>query len=196
MKNSIENLLMKTETEKINLIKLSEEFADQIKAFRDEFFAARPEGTKYLGLEGAGLLWQFENPYDWIEHSRLCENKETLPDKDLVTATQYIFVRETDKKIIGMIQFRHYFNDFLEKFGGHIGYSVCPSERKKGYATLMLAECLKEIRKNSNIKKILLTCKTTYEASRKVIIANGGVYENTVYCESENYELERYWITI
>lgn len=187
---------MKARTEVLNLLKPSEEFVEQIRNFRNEFFKARPAGTKYLGLEGAGLLWQFKNPFDWIEHSRQCENKETLPDKDLVTATQHIFVREVDNKIVGMIQFRHYFNDFLKKFGGHIGYSICPSERRKGYATLMLAECLKEIKKSSSIKKVLLTCKTTYEASRKIIIANGGVYENTVYCEAEGYELERYWIRI
>lgn len=180
--------------EQLNLIKPSEEYVNEIHEYRDEFFAARPEGTEYLGLEGAGLLWQFENPHDWIEHSKLCESKETLPDKNLVTATQYIFVRESDKKIVGMIQFRHYFNDFLEKHGGHIGYSIRPSERKKGYGMLILSECLKEIKKISNLPKILLTCKITYEASRKIIIANGGVYESTVHCERGNYDLERYWI--
>ncbi|WP_312667561.1 hypothetical protein [Tissierella praeacuta] len=37
-------------------------------------------------------------------------------------------MREKDKKIVGMIQFRHYFNEFLEKYGGHIGYSVRPDD--------------------------------------------------------------------
>ncbi len=178
------------------LVKPTEELADEIRACRDEFFAARPEETEYLGLEGAGLLWQFENPLDWIDHSKLCEDKETLPDKDLVTATQYTFVRKADKKIVGLIQFRHYFNDFLEKFGGHIGYCVRPSERRKGYATLMLSECLKEIKKRSKLEKVLLTCKTINKASRKTIIANGGIYENTVFCEVDGCNLERYWIEV
>jgi predicted acetyltransferase len=182
--------------EQLILIKPTEKFADEIKIFRDEFFATRPKGTKYLGLEGAGLLWQIENPLEWIEHSRLCENKETLPDTDLVTATQYIFVHKSDRRIVGMIQFRHYFNDFLEKFGGHIGYCVRPSERRKGYATLMLSECLKEIGKYNSIKKLLLTCKTTNEASRKTIVVNGGVYESTVYSEADDCYLERYWIEV
>lgn len=185
--------------EQLFLTKPSEEYADEICAFRDEFVAARPKGAendKYAGLDlnGAGMLWQFENPLDWIENSRLCENKETLPDKNLVTATQYIFVRENDKKIVGVIHFRHYFNDFLEKYGGHIGYSICPSERRKGYGTLMLSECLKEIKKYSNLEKVLLTCNDTNKASKKTIIANGGIYENTVYCEPNDCNLERYWI--
>ena len=106
-----------------------------------------------------------------------------------------MYVREADNKIVGMIQFRHYFNDFLEKYGGHIGYSVRPTERRKGYATRMLAECLK-ICKSHGLEKVLVTCRQENEGSRRTILANGGVYESTVYCESDEVYLERYWIQI
>ncbi len=106
-----------------------------------------------------------------------------------------MYVRESDHKVVGVIQIRHYFNEFLEKYGGHIGYSICPSERRKGYATQMLRAVLPAC-KVLGIDKVLITCVTGNEGSRKTILNNGGVYESTVYEPKENVYLERYWITI
>jgi predicted acetyltransferase len=91
-------------------------------------------------------------------------------------------VRESDSKIVGVIQIRHCFNEFLEKYAGHIGYSVCPSERKKGYATQMLRLALPEC-KSLGIKQVLICCVRGNEGSRKTILNNGGKYESTVYLE-------------
>ena len=94
-----------------------------------------------------------------------------------------------------MIQVRHYFNEYLEKFGGHIGYSVRPSERRKGYAKKMLKDCLKYC-EEINLDKVLITCMDSNVGSRKTILRNGGVYENTVFEPSREVNLERYWITL
>ena len=59
-------------------------------------------------------------------------------DKVVYTTLSRFYVQEKDGRIVGMIHVRHYFNDFLWTFGGHIGDSVRPSERRKGYATSML----------------------------------------------------------
>lgn len=75
-----------------------------------------------------------------------------------------------------MIQFRHYLNEYLERYVGHIGYSVRPSERRKGYAKRMLADCIK-ICKLNGLEKILLACIEENEGSRRTILANGGAYE-------------------
>lgn len=124
----------------------------------------------------------------------MCARRETVPD-NWVIATQFMYVREADQRIVGMIQVRHYFNDFLEKFGGNIGYSVRPSERRKGYAGEMLAQVLPYCRE-LGMEKVLITCEADNEASRRTILKNGGKYESTVKIPDEDVQLERYWIEI
>ena len=94
-----------------------------------------------------------------------------------------------------MLQIRHYFNAYLEKYGGHIGYSVAPSERRKGYASQMLKLALPKC-KELGIDKVLITCIEDNIGSRKTILANGGVYESSVYEPDEKINLERYWIDL
>lgn len=164
------------------------EYEEQIRTYRQEFLDSGGS------MDGTGALRRMEDPKQWIEHSLSSMKKETVPD-GLIPATQYIFVRESDNKIVGMLQIRHYFNDFLEKFGGHIGYSVAPSERRKGYATQMLQHGLEKC-KELGIHKVLITCDDDNEGSRKTILKNGGVYESTVHEPNEDIDLQRYWIEI
>ncbi|MBQ6146940.1 MAG: GNAT family N-acetyltransferase, partial [Clostridia bacterium] len=92
-----------------------------------------------------------------------------------------------------MLQIRHYFNEYLEKYSGHIGYSVRPSERRKGYATAMLRDALPYCRE-LGIRDVLISCLTDNEGSRRTILRNGGVYESTVLEPERDRYLERYWI--
>ena len=109
--------------------------------------------------------------------------------------TQYIYVRACDGKIVGMIQIRHYLNEMLEKYAGHIGYSVCPSERRRGYATRMLSAALDKCRE-MGLRRVMISCRPDNEASRRTILRNGGVYENTVWEPERDRALERYWIEL
>jgi predicted acetyltransferase len=77
--------------------------------------------------------------------------------------------------------------------GGHIGYSVRPSERKKGYGKEILFLALQKCKK-LGIAKILVTCDSKNIASEKVILANGGKLENCV--PFDNRVIKRYWITM
>ena len=83
-------------------------------------------------------------------------NPATLPE-GMVIATQFLCIRKSDNKLVGMIQVRHYFNEYLEKYAGHIGYSVRPSERRKGYASWMLNN-IKPFCRSIGLDKILVCC--------------------------------------
>ncbi|MBO5527571.1 MAG: GNAT family N-acetyltransferase [Erysipelotrichaceae bacterium] len=172
----------------MKLIEPSEEYSTKIKAYREEYLAFGGS------MDGTGKLRKMADPKEWIQYCRLCKDPATVP-QGLVPATQYLYVREEDDKIVGMIQIRHYLNEYLGKYGGHIGYSVVPSERRKGYASKMLKEVL-PICKKLGIEKVLITCIDSNEASRRTIQANGGVYESTVYEPDEKVYLERYWIDL
>lgn len=170
------------------LIKPDISYKNDLQAFRNEMLDDKSS------MDGTGPFQRMENIGDWLEFNKKCEHKESAPE-NWVTCEQYIYVRELDNKILGMIQFRHYFNEFLEKYGGHIGYSIRPNERRKGYAKMMLADCLNLCRQYG-LDKVLVTCIQGNEGSKRTIIANGGVYESTVYCEPDSVYLERYWIHI
>ena len=170
------------------LIEPTLEYGEQIRAYRQEFVDSGDS------MDGTGGLIKFDDPQEWIDFLAKHKNPETLPE-GRVPATQLIFVREEDRKIIGMIDIRHYLSEYLEKYGGHIGYSVAPSERLKGYATQMLKATL-PVCKKLGIDKVLITCIKGNEGSKRTILNNGGVYETTVYEPDEKVKLEKYWITL
>ena len=46
------------------------------------------------------------------------------------------------------------------------------------------------------LEKVMISCAVGNEASRRTILANGGVYESSVTDETDGETLERYWITL
>lgn len=170
----------------MRFIRPTEEYLEQVWAYKREMLAADSS------MDGAGPLRRVSSAEEWLEFSRTCETIEK--SEKLVPATQFILVRESDNKLVGMLQVRHCFNAYLEKYAGHIGYSVRPSERHKGYAKAMLREALKFCREVLGLEKVLITCYSHNEGSRRTILSCGGVYEYTIHEPDENEDLERYWV--
>ncbi len=170
------------------LIRPDVKYAEQITEYRNEFIDSGDS------MDGTGMLRQTEDPEEYIKICRDYEYPERTPSH-LVPATQFFLICKSNNRILGMLQVRHCFNEYLEKFGGHIGYSVRPSERRKGYAKRMLAMAL-SFCKEIGLDKVLITCISGNEGSEKTILANGGVYESTVYESNYNADLKRFWITL
>lgn len=170
------------------LVKPGEEYIDEIHAYRQEFFE---DGGHFNGDSG---LRKAEDIGVWIEHCRLMECKETVPNPDWVEAEQFMLIDDAAHRLLGMINFRHYLNDYLAEYAGHIGYGVRPSERRKGYAKTMLALCLEKCRER-RLDRVLITCDDDNEASRRTILDCGGVFDRTTV-DNDDKILERYWITL
>lgn len=131
-----------------------------------------------------------KNYREWFENN--CRNSDEITcPKNLVPSKLY-FLQSDSKKILGAVHVRVRLNDYLSKYGGHIGYSIAPSERKKGYGERILKLALEESYK-LEIEKILITCNKKNIASSKIITANGGVLENEVY-DNEGQIIQRYWV--
>ena len=170
------------------LIRPTSEYASQIVQYRQEFLDAGDS------MDGTGPLRRTLNPEEYIQTCLDHEDPSKVPSH-LVPATQFFFIRKSDNKLLGMIHVRHRFNDYLEKYAGHIGYSVRPSERRKGYAKEMLRMALPFCRE-IGIDKVLIACIDGNIGSEKTILANSGVYESTVYEPNEKEYLKRFWITL
>ena len=93
--------------------------------------------------------------------------------------------------MVGAVNIRHDLNDYLLKYGGHIGDGIRPSERRKGYATEMIRLALEECRK-LGLTRVLMTCDKNNIGSAKSIIRNGSILEDEVW-ENDSVK-QRYWI--
>jgi predicted acetyltransferase len=173
------------------LIRPNVQYLEEIRDYREE--SLRDVSSKEDFIYGSAGLHNFENPACWIEHCKLLEKSETLPDNTFVESDAYLFVQ--GKRILGMINCRRRLDNYFSTIGGHIGFSVRPSERGKGYGSKMLAMALYRYRE-LGFDKVLVTCVSENIASRKIIIANGGVFESTLLDKSDGSIMERYWINV
>ena len=161
-------------------------YAEEIMAYRQEMLDAGSE------MDGCGNLRRCEKAQEWVDFNSRLKNKETVPER-WVVSTQFAYVRKRDRRILGMIQVRHYLNDYLRDYAGHIGYSVRPSERRKGVATAMLREVLPYC-KSIGLDKVMIACEPDNPGSRGTILNNAGVYWRTVHFQPEDIDLEQYWV--
>jgi predicted acetyltransferase len=111
--------------------------------------------------------------YIRILHTASLENTPRPPGR--VPATTLWWV--DGEEYLGRLAIRHRLNEFLRELGGHIGYDVRPSARRRGHATHML-RAARPIAQGLGIDRVLITCDVDNVGSRRVIEANGGEFED------------------
>ena len=172
----------------LRLVKASCEFKEQIAEIMEEWLA-HYDGHDKNELTPRAI---FRNDYRDFDCyiSRLERDK---PQDGMVPASTFFCFDDERNIMVGAVNIRHYLNDYLLKYGGHIRDGISPSERRKGYATKMIALALDECRK-LGLQRVLMVCDRDNVGSAKSIINNGGVLENEV--EKDGVVEQRYWIEL
>lgn len=164
----------------IRLIRPLKEHEKKALAFKKEFFD-NGENT----INGSELLDQTDSYDSWLQAVTNNTSKATVNPEWVVTDTY--FAIDENERIVGVIDFRHELKGFLKDFGNS-GYSVRPSERKKGYATQMLSLIL-ERAKETGLKSFQLSAEKSNTPSLKTIIKNGGKYSRSFTVNNEEADV-------
>ncbi len=165
----------------IVLVRPTLELKEKALEYRKEHFQ---HGEKII--YGSELFDKTESYEEWLSSVTRNADPKTVSENWVVTDT-FFAIRECDKKIIGIIDLRHTLNEFLKDLG-NCGYSVCPSEREKGYATEMLYQLL-QVAKEAEMKELHISVEKENTASVKVIQKNGGIYERSFSFENETADI-------
>ena len=170
----------------LELVVPTVEYKDQVMDFKCEMLEY---GSDFDGCAGLNEEDTYE---EWLDFRGREKQKGWVPSSTWLT------VRRSDGRVVGMIDCRSVLTDFLQQYGGHIGYCIRPTERRKGYAKEQLRLALEKYR-GAGEKRVLVTCDPANAASEKTILANGGALENEVEDTpglGQSGLIRRYWITI
>lgn len=161
-------------------------FRDSFLDSHHEWAGAQQDGA---GLHGDEVL---ETATGFARYVNGLRAQETVPLKDGYVTCTYRWIVEGDE-YLGAISFRHELSESLMNYGGHIGYGVRPSARRRGLASWALGETLLTARERG-YERVLLTCREDNAASAATIEKHGGVLEDTR--AHEGVRMRRYWIAI
>lgn len=162
--------------DKINLVSPSKKLEQQALEYRKEHF----DFGEFV-INGSELFDKINDYNEWLNRVILNSNAETV-SSDWVLTDTFFAIRESDKKVVGIVDLRYQLNEFLKDFG-HCGYSVRPTERNKGYATEILAQICKKA-KNYGLKRLQLAVEKSNIPSIRTILKNGGQYSRS-FCIGE-----------
>lgn len=170
----------------LKLIKPDKKYERQYKEMMEEWYSAGENIVPY-----SIRRLDYKNFDEYLHGFE--EEEDGLLYGGVPATTLWAYDDERDI-IVGAVSIRHWLSEQLLKNGGHVGDGVRPSERRKGYATKMIALALEECNK-LNIDKVLMVCYKDNIGSARSIINNGGILENEIICEDGKID-QRYWIEL
>ena len=167
----------------LKLVKLEEKYRRHLTDMMDEWYDS---GEKIIPYAIRRL--------DYRDFETYLSNLEVKQESPGLVPDSVFFCLDQERDcFVGAVNIRHYLNDRLLLDGGHIGDGVCPSRRREGIATAMIALALEECRK-LGIARVLMVCDKDNIGSAKSIQRNGGVLENELIVEGTVNQ--RYWIDL
>ena len=172
---------------KVKLVEPSVELKDEFQAMVRE----------YLEIDGTKPDWRFEQALDdyagYVQKLRDYSLGKNLPE-DWIPSSTYWLV-DSDSTVLGHSSLRHELTPQLQRYGGHIGYYIRPSQRQKGYGSLILSLSLEKAN-DLGLKRILITCDDDNAASARIIERHGGVLEDKIMNDGHKVPTRRYWIDL
>jgi predicted acetyltransferase/broad specificity phosphatase PhoE len=189
--------LLKIENGTITYERLLMELSDQLSlinptvALRDEYLSYYKE---WVESKEDMVPWVIKkDPSDFeamVQFLRDNEEGSNLPAGWVPDSTFWLI--NQDKRLLGVVNIRHQLTQDLSNRGGHIGYGIRPSERRKGFATKLLSLSLEKANE-LGIKKALVVCDEDNTGSYKTIIKNGGIPDSD-FIEEDGNIIKRFWI--
>ena len=149
-------------------------------------------------INGTGLLDKYlkEESYEnWLIYLSKVQNKDYAYSINFVPNRTFFLIREKDNKIVGMINIRLELNEKLKNSGGHIGYSIRPTERRKGYNKINLYLGMQEAQK-LGLDRVMLDCDVNNLGSDRTLKALGGVLERTEVDPADGILTNVYWFDV
>ncbi len=169
-------------------INMKDEILDYLQEFRDN----------KSDIHGIGSIDKINDKYlfeDAFEDCLKLEDDDYAESINMCPGKLYFLIRESDKRIVGNINIRWNLNEKMLQYAGHIGYSIRPTERRKGYNKINLYLILKKAQE-FNLDKVMLGCNVTNIGSDKTIIGLGGILERTGTDPYDNEKTNVYWIDV
>ena len=170
--------------------KYKRSFIEAVSEFHADAYPLNAGGMgRYSDIRIEDLQTRFGS---YLRHLQDLAAGRNLPP-DWVPQSTYWLATADD--FIGRVSIRHRLNETLRRIGGHIGYDVRPSMRRKGYGTLSLRLALEQARA-MGLKRILITCDSINRPSRTIIERNGGVFESELSYDPGKPPKQRFWIDL
>ncbi|WP_022761303.1 GNAT family N-acetyltransferase [Butyrivibrio sp. AD3002] len=164
-------------------------FAKEIAAYRQEMLDA---GSSF---DGCFSMKRMPDIQEYVDYCIGWANPRRKADEHGAWGNVLLVIRKSDMKMVGCMQVHNVLTERMKKYTGHVGYSVRPSERRKGYAKKMLAKAL-DFLSSFGFEEVYVSCLPENEASRKTILANNGEFVETVFVKEDNVTLEKYRIRL
>lgn len=166
---------------------------------KDEIIEYINEFVEYNSdINGTGSLDKILEGYTFEQALERClniENKDYAEKVGRCQGKTFLLVRENDNRIVGTINVRWNLNDSMLRFGGHIGYGIRPTERRKGYNKINLYLGMMEAKK-VGLEKVMLDCDVNNLGSDRTLKALGGKLERTEIDPSDGVLTNVYWFDV